>query len=109
MISTTFEEEREKKPVTIKKIMEAMIGLAAGKWGKTPISKVVAAVRGIAISGPIPNMMITPKTTPTFLFTRLPRSVKLSPEITTDIMPRNGRITVVIMKPMVVQNQESET
>src|SRR5699024_2420130 len=53
IILTTFEEESARINVRIKNTMEDTTGFVAGKMLCTPTSKVVAAVLGMAISGPM--------------------------------------------------------
>ena len=62
MISTTLEGEMVNSQVTAKKTIEVHIGAEFGNEGNMPTSKVVAAVLGIAINGPIHNIITDPKT-----------------------------------------------
>ena len=63
MVSITFDGLIEKINTIVKKIIELTKGLIDVVKGSTPISYVVAAVRGRANSGPIPNIMTVPNTT----------------------------------------------
>ena len=60
MMSTTFEGTIVRAQVATKNKMDDHTGLKSGKEGRIAISCVVAAVRGIAIKGPIHNMIIDP-------------------------------------------------
>ena len=62
MISTTLEGEMVNSQVTAKKTIEVHIGAEFGNEGKMPTSKVVAAVLGMAIKGPIHNIITVPRT-----------------------------------------------
>src|SRR5690606_11242788 len=89
--STTLLGTIEKHHTTTKNAIDDQTGLACGKDGSIPTSKVVAAVRGIAINGPIQIMIIVPKTAAKVLFIRWPKSLKSSPELVTARIPVKGR------------------
>lgn len=91
-----------KSQVAAKKIIDVQMGLLSGKDGSTPTSKVVAAVRGIAIRGPIHIMMMLPRIGASCGWTRRPRSLKLSPELLTDIIPIKGSKMPVKAKAKIV-------
>lgn len=90
MMSTTLEGLIVNNQVTPKNIMDVQIGLLLGKEGRTPTSKVVAAVLGIAMNGPIQSIITVPSTGAIPLFIRFPRSLNVSPEFTIDRIPKKG-------------------
>src|SRR5699024_2575133 len=92
IISTTLDEEIDKNKVIMKKTTDVTIGLASGKIGCTPTSKVVAAVRGIAIKGPIDSMIKVPSTVITPLFVHFPISLIVSPDMVIATIPNKGKI-----------------
>src|SRR5690606_6666406 len=100
--STTFEGTMENNQVIAKKRMDVQIGLLFGKEGSTPTSKVVAAVRGSAINGPIQIMMTDPSIAARFLLMRCPKSLKSSPELVTDSTPKKGSRIPVNPKAKIV-------
>src|SRR5690625_2204841 len=99
IIFTTFEEESERIKVSVKKTIDDTNGFVCGKILCTPTSKVVAAVLGMAISGPMLNIHIEAITTLKIGCIRLPTSLKLSPETTTVIMPKKVAKTLVMANP----------
>lgn len=81
-----------------------MTGLNEGKLGLIPTSCVVAAVRGMAISGPMHSKIMVPNTGDSHGWTRFAKSSNRSPELTTASNPKNGNKIPVSPKPrMVVQ------
>ena len=62
MVSITFDGLIEKINTIVKNIIELITGLIAMLKGSTPISYVVAAVRGIAKRGPMPSIITVPNT-----------------------------------------------
>ncbi len=101
-MSTTFEGAMVNNQVTAKKAIEVQSGSAVGKEGNIPTSKVVAAVLGMAIIGPIQSIMMVPKTGERNLLIRVPRSSKESPELTTESIPKKGSNIPVRPKAKIV-------
>ena len=104
IISTIFDFETDRKNTTTKKIIEKRTALNCGKMGFMPISKVAAAVRGIATNGPIHNIMSNAKMVTINGFTFRPRSVNEVPKSTTVSTPKNGEIIPVVKKPAIAAN-----
>ena len=69
-----------------------------------PISKVAAAVRGIATNGPMHSMISNARIVTTTGFTFRPRSVKEVPKSTTARTPKKGEIIPVVKKPAIAEN-----
>ena len=62
IVSITFDGFIENINTIVKNTMELTTGLIDALNGSTPISYVVAAVRGSANSGPIPSIITVPNT-----------------------------------------------
>ena len=90
IISTTFDGAMVNNQVTAKKAIEVQRGSALGNDGNIPTSKVVAAVLGMAINGPIQSMMMVPRIGERNLLILVPRSSNDSPEFTTESIPKKG-------------------
>ena len=102
MMSTTLDGAMVRSQVMAKKPTEVHIGELSGKEGSTPTSKVVAAVRGIAIKGPIQSIITVPSHAARFLFILWPKSAKESPEFTTANIPIKGSNMPVRPKAKIV-------
>ncbi len=77
-----------------------------GKKGKTDISVVVAAVRGMAKSGPIMMRISRLSTLPKVMEKRRLNSLLSPPTLATATAPRIGRPAPVITKPKAAATQE---
>ena len=103
-----------KASVNPKKIAPNAQELKLGKIGRTPISKVVAAVRGIARKGPIhntinelimtegtlPNFPVIPfiETSPVLIIAKIATNAKPTSAIKKQINPKNHSLPALIPK-----------